>query len=158
MPDHVSERRVWLPRPVAQVVALLADPAHRALVQPGTGLTWLAPPPAALEAGALLDFRVGLGGVRARWRVIVREWDPPHRMVEAGLWGPFARWEHRCRLAAGPEAAGGPPGTWLDDALVYRAAAGPLGRAWHALAARRALHRAFDARAARLRAWAREGY
>ena len=35
-----------------------------------------------------------------RWRVMVREFDPPYRFVDVQLWGPFARWEHRHRFVA----------------------------------------------------------
>jgi ligand-binding SRPBCC domain-containing protein len=157
MADHLLERRVWLPRPRAEVFALWSRAAHRPIVQPGWGFRWRAAPPERLAPGALLDFRVRMVGLSARWRLMVRELDEPHRVVEVALWGPFARWEHRCRLAAGAEAPGGPGGTWVVDVLAYRLAAGPLGELWLAAGGARALDRAFGARDRRLLAWSGAG-
>ncbi len=152
MAHHVLERRLWLPRPRSEVFGVIASTAERALVQPGSGFAWLAPPPDPLPAFGLLDFRVRLLGVRARWRVIVREIDPPSRLVEAALWGPFPLWEHRCLLAPGPGGPDGAPGTWLRDTLLYRLPLGPLGEWAHRAGAGTRLARAFDARERRLAA------
>ena len=153
MPDYIIERRVWLPRPRAQVFAFFAEPRNIARVQPAWARpTWLAEPPSRLDAGALLDFTVRMAGVSVRWRVMVREFDPPFRFVDVQLWGPFARWEHRHRFLEGALGAGpGPVGTWIEDRLTYRLPWGPLGRAAHALGAGRRIAALFDFREARLR-------
>ena len=66
-----------------------------------------------------------------RWRVMVREFDPPYRFVDVQLWGPFARWEHRHRFdrAAAARRPGGPgiTGTWVKDRVTYRLPLGALG-------------------------------
>src|SRR6266508_3403513 len=137
MADYIIERRLWLPRPRSDVFAFFVDPRNLGAVQPGWAQPiWLAEPPARLEAGALLDFAVRMAGVSVRWRVMVREFDPPFRFVDVQLWGPFARWEHRHRFLEGPESDGqGPVGTWMEDRVTYRLPWGPLGRAAHALGA-----------------------
>ena len=154
MADHVLETRFWLPHPRVRVFEALTDPRHLALVQPeSAGLRWLAPPPERLAAGSVLDFSVRVLGLPVHWRVIIREWDPPYRFVDAQLWGPFARWEHRHRLLEGPERPGdpGPDGTWLEDRVTYRLPAGPLGRVADALFAGRRIARLFAHRERRLR-------
>jgi ligand-binding SRPBCC domain-containing protein len=153
MADYLLERRFWLPRPRTEVFEFFAEPRNLALVQPsGAHLRWLSAPPAVLAAGAVLDFRVRLLGWPIRWRVMVREFDPPYRFVDVQLWGPFARWEHRHRFLEGPEADGqGPVGTWMEDRVTYRLPAGPLGRAAHALGAGRRIDALFEFREARLR-------
>src|SRR5438094_493712 len=133
MADHVLERRVWLPRPRAEVFAFFADARNLALVNSPTGrLRWLTPPPR---------------------RVFVREFDPPRRFVDVQLWGPFARWEHLHRFVEGPpaEGAGGPAGTWVEDRVTYRLPLGALGRLAHALAVERKIAGLFDYRERRLR-------
>jgi ligand-binding SRPBCC domain-containing protein len=153
MADYVLERRFWLPRPRAEVFQFFAEPRNLALVQPpGAHLRWLAEPPAGLSAGAVLDFRVRLLGWPTRWRVMVREFDPPYRFVDVQLWGPFARWEHRHRFVAGPSDEGGPgiTGTWVNDRLTYRLPLGLLGNLAHALAAGRQITGLFDHRDRRL--------
>ena len=153
MADYVMERRLWLARRRPEVFAFFADPKTLAAVHPDWARPrWLVEPPARLDAGALLDFSVAVAGLRVRWRVMVREFDPPFRFVDAQLWGPFARWEHRHRFLEGPEREGdGMPGTWVEDRLTYRLPMGPLGRAAHALGVGRRIAGLFQYRDRRLR-------
>jgi ligand-binding SRPBCC domain-containing protein len=154
MADYVLERRLWLPRPRPEVFAFFADPSNLALVHPpSSGLRWLAPPPETLSAGAVIDFSVRVAGWPVRWRVFVREFDPPNRFVDAQIWGPFARWEHRHRFLDGSdtEEARGGPGTWIEDRLTYRLPVGPLGRLAHRLGVERRIVDLFDYRERRLR-------
>src|SRR5258705_8410731 len=139
MADYVLERRMWLPRPRADVFAFFADPRNLTRVTPRSGgFRWVTPPPPMLAASAVLEFRTRMLGVSLRWRVFVREYDPPYRFVDAQLWGPFARWEHRHRFLEGPETeTGSVPGTWVEDRVTYSLPWGPLGRAAHALCAGR---------------------
>jgi ligand-binding SRPBCC domain-containing protein len=149
MADHVLERRTWLPRPRPEVFAFFADPSNLALVSvPSARLRWVAPPPSTLAAGAALDFRIRLCGLPVRWRVFVREFDPPYRFVDAQLWGPFARWEHRHLFLEGPP--GEPIGTWVEDRVTYRLPLGAVGGLAHALGAGRSIARVFDYRERRL--------
>ncbi len=152
MPDYVLERRVWLPRPRPEVFGFFADPHNLSRVQPVWARPrWLAAPPARLAAGAVLDFRVPT--LPGAWRVIIREFDPPYRFVDAQLCGPFARWEHRHRFVEGSEGGepGGAPGTWVEDRVTYRLPFGVLGRVAHAVGVGRRLRRLFDYRDGRLR-------
>jgi ligand-binding SRPBCC domain-containing protein len=151
MADHVLETRFWVPRPRAEVFAFFADPANLARVTPR--LRWLAPPP-PLEAGAVLDFRVPLLGVPTRWRVMIREWDPPYRFVDALIFGPFPRWEHRHRFLEGPEGdeMGARPGTWVEDRVTYRLPGGPLAAALDAMGASGRVATAFRRREGQVRA------
>jgi ligand-binding SRPBCC domain-containing protein len=170
MADFVLHRRVWVPRPRSEVFAFLADPRHLADVNPpGAALRWLAPPPAALTAGAVLDFSVRAWLVRTRWRVLIREFDPPYRFVDVQVRGPFRRWEHLHRCVEGPEraelagaapaeaharhdvSADGPAGTWIVDRVTYGLSLGVLGRVGHAAVVGRQLAGVFDYRARRLR-------
>jgi ligand-binding SRPBCC domain-containing protein len=155
MTDHVLERRFWIPRPRGEVFEFFADPAHLDRVHPrSVRLRWLAPPPARLSAGAILDFRASLLAVPTRWRVMIREFDGPYRFVDVQLWGPFARWEHRHRFVEGPPPAGEAeaPGTWVEDRITYQMPLGPVGELAHALIARRRIAALLDYRERRLRA------
>jgi ligand-binding SRPBCC domain-containing protein len=149
MADHVLERRLWLPRPRPEVFAFFADPSHLSLVTPpSAGFRWLAPPPSTLTAGAVLDFSIRFCGWPVRWRVFVREFDSPHRFVDAQLRGPFARWEHRHVFVEGPPE--GPTGTWVEDRVTYRLPLGAPGRLALQVAAKRSIARVFDSRDRRL--------
>jgi ligand-binding SRPBCC domain-containing protein len=153
MADYILERRVWLPRSRNDVFEFFADPRNLPLIQPRWARPhWISEPPTRLGVGAVLDFHVP--GLPGNWRVIVREFDPPHRFVDAQVRGPFARWEHRHRFVEGParDEPSAPAGTWVEDRVTYRLPLGPLGRAIHALGAGRRIRRAFDYRDRRLAA------
>jgi ligand-binding SRPBCC domain-containing protein len=154
MADHILERRFWLPRPRPEVFEFFADPRNLAVMTRASArLTWLAPAPERLAAGSVLDFSIRVAGLPFSWRVMVREFDPPYRFLDAQLWGPFARWEHRHRFVDAPEREGtaGPPGTWIEDRVTYRLPLGPLGNFVHALGAGRRITAAFEYREARAR-------
>ena len=147
MADYILERRVWLPRSRAVVFEFFADPRNLERIQPAwVRPRWLAPPPARLSAGAVLDFRAA--ALPGRWRVIVREFDAPFRFVDAQVVGPFARWEHRHRFTEGEAGEGG---TWVEDRVTYRMPLGPLGTVVHAAGGGHLIRRLFDHRDRRLR-------
>ena len=133
MADHVMESRVWLARPRPDVFAFLADPSNLARVMPPALRLRLLTPGVRMDAGAVLDFRLAWLGVPLRWRLFVREWDPPYRFVDVQVNGPYARWEHRHRFLEAPG------GTWVEDRVTYRLPLGALGHAAHALVVRRQL-------------------
>jgi ligand-binding SRPBCC domain-containing protein len=142
MADHVLESRLWLARPRPDVFAFLADPANLARVMPFP--VRVLTPRVRMEAGAVIDLRIGWLGVPLAWRMFIREWDPPYRFVDVQVRGPCARWEHRHRLL---EQDGG---TWIEDRVTYRLPLGPLGHAAHALLVGRQLRAAWAYRRARL--------
>ena len=144
MADYVLESRLWLARPRPDVFAFLADPANLARVTPPSLRVRVLTPDVRMEAGAVVDFRIAWLGVPLRWRMFVREWDPPYRFVDVQVNGPCARWEHRHRLLE--DGAG----TWVEDRVTYRLPAGPLGRAAHAILVGRRLRAAWDYRRDRL--------
>ena len=147
MADYILERRVWLPRPRAEVFEFFADPRNLERLHPAWARPrWVTPPPARLAVGAVLDFRAAW--LPGRWRVIVRELDAPYRFVDAQIKGPFARWEHRHRFTEGGEGEGG---TWVEDRVTYRLPLGPLGRLAHGLGAGARVRALFEYRDRRLR-------
>jgi len=147
MADYILERRVWLPRPRPEVFEFFADPRNLERVHPAWARPrWLAPPPARLAPGAVLDFQAAW--LPGHWRVIVREFDAPYRFVDAQVNGPFARWEHRHRFTEGAEGEGG---TWVEDRVTYRLPLGPLGRLIHGLGVGRRVRALFEYRDRRLR-------
>jgi len=145
MADHVLEFRVWLPRPREEIFPFFADPRNLKVLDP----PWLRPallssPPDPLEAGTVFDFRIRWLGIPLRWRVLIREYDPPYRFVDVQVRGPYARWEHRHLFRAEKG------GTSVEDRITYRLPLGPLGRLLHTLWVRRQLAAIFAHRRRRL--------
>jgi ligand-binding SRPBCC domain-containing protein len=135
MGDYIVESRMWLPKPRDEVFAFFSDPTNLLRVSPPRlGLRLLAPPP-PMTAGATYDLGFTWLGVPFRWRVFMREYDPPFRFLDVQVRGPYARWEHRHLFLA--ESGG----TTLEDRIVYRLPLGLLGNAAHALFVKRLLTR-----------------
>src|SRR5688572_3405170 len=94
MADFIVESRMWLPKPRTEVFAFFADPVNLpSLMPPSLGVRLAAAP--AMSAGAVFDLRLVWLGIPLRWRVFVREYDPPVRFLDVQVRGPYARWEHR---------------------------------------------------------------
>jgi ligand-binding SRPBCC domain-containing protein len=144
MADHVMESRLWLARPRPEVFAFLADPANLPRVMPPSLRVRLLTPSVVMQAGAVLELRMTWLGVPLRWRLFVREWDPPYRFVDVQVSGPYARWEHRHRLL---EEGGG---TWIEDRITYALPLGKVGGTLHALLVGRQLRAAWTYRRERL--------
>lgn len=144
MADHVLETRVWLARPRAQVFAFVADPRNLARLSPPALRLRLIGATGPLQAGAVLDLGARWLGLPVRWRIYIREYDPPYRFVGVQVRGPWARWEHRHQFLDGDG------GTWMEDRVTYRLPLGPLGHALHATLVHRQLCAAWAFRQARL--------
>lgn len=146
MADYILESRMWVARRRPDVFAFFADPGNLAAVAPPWLRVRLDAPCPVMAAGAVIDLTVRALGVATRWRIFVREWDPPYRFVDVQLRGPFARWEHRHHFL---EENGG---TWVEDRVTYRPPLGVLGRLAHALVIGRRLRAAWAWRRRRVEA------
>jgi hypothetical protein len=145
MADFIVESRMWLPKPRAEVFAFFADPRNLpSLAPPSFRVRLVTMPPPAMAAGAVFDLRLAWLGVPLRWRVFVREYDPPVRFLDVQVRGPYARWEHRHLFF--PEG----DGTCVEDRIVYRLPLGAVGRLAHALLVGRQLRALWDYRRRRI--------
>ena len=75
-----------------------------------------------IEKGTLIDYRLRIHGVPARWRTLISEWSPRRRFVDEQLKGPYARWHHQHDF----EELGG--GVRLRDVVHFKLPMGALGR------------------------------
>ncbi len=142
---HVLERTLVLPRPRDEVWAFFADPHNREAITPDfRRFHVVTPRPVATATGALIDYRLSLGGVPFRWRTRIEDVLPGARFVDVQLRGPYRRWRH---LHTFEDAPGG---TRVGDRVEYELPLGWLGDLAHAAFVRRALRRIFDHRAARV--------
>lgn len=86
----------------------------------------VTPRPIEIREGALIDYRLGLFGVRFGWRTEITVWEPPYRFVDEQVRGPYRRWHHTHTFVEEP-GPGGAPGTRMDDLVRYELPLSPLG-------------------------------
>lgn len=72
-----------------------------------------------IQEGTLIDYRLKIHGVPAKWRARIEDWQPPKRFVDLQIKGPYSLWHHTHEF----EKLG--DGTLMTDRVRYRL---PLGR------------------------------
>jgi ligand-binding SRPBCC domain-containing protein len=137
---HLLEREQLLPHPVAEVFPFFADARNLERLTPAL-LRFRVLTPGAIEmkAGALIEYRLRLHGVRVDWLTRIEEWEPGVRFVDMQLAGPYRLWHHTHSFEAVGEE------TLMRDTVRYALPAWPAGELAHPLV-RRDLAAIFDFR------------
>jgi ligand-binding SRPBCC domain-containing protein len=144
---YLIEREQWLARPIEEVFGFFGDATNlEALTPPWLHFSITTPPPIAMSAGTLIEYRLRWHVIPLRWTTLIEAWEPPHGFVDTQLRGPYQLWRHTHTF----ESRTG--GTLILDELRYRLPLGRLGDALHRLLIRRDLEAIFDSRARRVRA------
>ncbi len=138
--DRVYEREQLVPFALDEVFDLFSDARSLELITPRWLRFGIVGTPPAIEAGALIRYRLSFRGVPIRWTSRIAVWEPPRRFVDVQVRGPYSLWEHTHSF----EAVGG--ATRIGDRVVYRQPLGPLGDLAERLFARRDIERIFDFR------------
>ncbi len=141
MKIYTLKREQVVPRRLDDVFPFFADPQNLArLTPPSLGFVILTPSPIATRQGALIDYTIGVLGVRTHWRTLISDYDPPHSFTDIQLKGPYLFWHHTHSFRQTDS------GTIIGDEVRYVMPFGILGRAVHALLVRRRLRQIFDFR------------
>ena len=145
-----------LPLPRPEVFAFFADAENlERITPPELAFEIATPTPIDIREGALIEYRLGLFGVRFSWRTEITAWEPPYRFVDQQLRGPYRRWHHTHSFVEerGPD---GRPGTRMDDVVLWELPLSPLGELAYP-AVRAQLARIFGYRTRRIHALLVEG-
>ncbi|MGI8421290.1 MAG: SRPBCC family protein [Gaiellaceae bacterium] len=143
MPEFVLERTQLVPRPLEETFAFFADARNLEAITPPWLHFRILELPESLEGGALLRYRISLGGIPIGWRTRIDDWRPPRSFTDRQLRGPYLLWEHTHRFR-------GVEGIEMYDHVRYRIAGGPLAPLVQRLLVGRLLSEIFDHRAQRL--------
>jgi ligand-binding SRPBCC domain-containing protein len=140
------ERVQLVPAPRDEVFAFFSLAQNLELLTPEfLKFRIVTPLPIAMKQGALIEYRIGLGGVPMKWLTEIREWVPGERFIDTQLRGPYRFWHH---LHEFKDAEGG---TEMRDCVDYELPFGPLGSLAHTLTVERMLKKIFDYRVAAVR-------
>lgn len=128
--------------PLEEVFRFFERPENlQRITPPELDFAILTPSPIPMHLGALIDYRIRLGGIPFRWTTYIACYEPPHRFIDVQLRGPYSFWHHTHRFhALEPEV------TLIEDEVLYLLPAGPIGNLMHRLWIRRQLDRIFDYR------------
>ena len=85
---------LWLPRRRDEVFRFFADARNLERITPPFIAFRIVGAPPEMRAGARIDYRIGLRGLRLTWQSEISVWDPPLRFVDEQRRGPYASWEH----------------------------------------------------------------
>ena len=130
---HRLHYTTHLPLPRAEVFPFFADAQNlAAITPPELAFEIVTPTPIDMRPGALIEYRLGLFGIRFGWRTEIVAWEPPYRFVDQQLAGPYKRWHHTHTFLdeLGPD---GRPGTRMDDVVLWELPLAPFGEAAYPL-------------------------
>ena len=148
---HRLHTTTHLALPRDEVFAFFADAENlERITPPELDFEITSPRPIDIREGALIDYRLGLFGVRFGWRTEIVRWEPPYRFVDQQLRGPYRRWHHTHSFV---EVAGdgGEPATRMDDEVLWELPLQPFGEVAYPLV-RAQLARIFGYRKQAIRA------
>ena len=124
---HRLHTTTVLPLPRADVFAFFADAQNlERITPPELAFEITTPTPIDIREGTLIDYRLGLFGVRFSWRTEIVTWEPSYRFTDQQLRGPYRLWHHTHTFV---EVAGadGRPATQMDDLVLWELPLWPAG-------------------------------
>lgn len=121
--DQELRTEFTLPLPRDRVFAFFSAAENlERITPPELKFRITTPLPIAMRVGALIEYRLRLGGVPFGWTTRIDAWEPPVRFIDVQLRGPYALWEHTHEFE---EVEGR---TRIRDRVRYRLPFGVLGR------------------------------
>jgi ligand-binding SRPBCC domain-containing protein len=143
--DYFIKTEVWLPYHIATVFDFFKNAENlQQITPPWLDFRIITPLPIKMEPGALIDYKLNLGGIPVSWKTEISVWEPPYRFVDSQLKGPYQKWVHTHTFV---EMGGG---TLMEDLVQYRVPGGLLAPLVHEAFVKRKVQEIFDYRKARI--------
>jgi ligand-binding SRPBCC domain-containing protein len=145
MTTYELRRETFLRAPLEEVFEFFSEARNlERITPPFLGFHVLTPEPIPMHAGTIIDYKLKIRGVPARWRTLIETWNPPFEFSDTQERGPYRLWHHTHRF----RAVDG--GTSMVDIIRYALPFGPLGRLVHRLQVRRDVEAIFEFREQRI--------
>jgi ligand-binding SRPBCC domain-containing protein len=138
------QREQFVPGEPAAIWDFFASPANLAKITPSQlRFEIVGPPPAAMHAGQMIEYRIGLlPGITTGWLTEITHVQPGRYFVDEQRIGPYKLWHHEHHFTPTPDHRG----VHMRDVVTYDVGWGPLGDVLHALWIGRQLDAIFDHR------------
>ena len=111
-----------LPLPRSEVFPFFAEAVHlERITPPELRFHIITPQPILIKAGTLIEYKLGLFGIRFSWLTRIARWSPPDEFVDEQVRGPYTLWIHTHRFT---ETKGA---TLIEDHVDYQLPFFPIG-------------------------------
>jgi len=138
---YTLKREQLIRSPVEDIFSFFENPENLSRITPSNlGFKIITPRPIDMKAGTLIDYTIIIYGIRAHWRTLITDYDPPRGFTDEQLKGPYSFWHHRHEFISTAD------GTIIRDTVTYALPFGILGRLAHVLYVKRQLQNIFDFR------------
>jgi ligand-binding SRPBCC domain-containing protein len=92
---HLLTSEQWISRPLEEVFAFFSKASNLERITPAElRFSILNPEPIHIVKGAIIDYRLRLGGLPFNWKTEITAWNPPFEFEDTQLSGPYALWVH----------------------------------------------------------------
>ena len=123
---------VVVPGSLEEVFAFFSNALNlEEMTPPQMGFKVLTPGPLEMRVGLLIDYKITVMGLPARWRSEITVWEPGVRFVDEQRRGPFRYWEHEHTFEQIEGESG--PAVRVGDHIQYAVPGGPLAPLVHRL-------------------------
>jgi ligand-binding SRPBCC domain-containing protein len=137
---HTLIREQWLPKEIEIIFDFFSRPENLQVITPPWLDFRIVESPHDLHVGSLIHYSLRWRSVPLRWTTKITAWDPPHRFIDAQIYGPYTLWEHEHRFCAENN------GTRIHDTVRYSLPFGFLGKLTHRGWVQSDLNKIFDFR------------
>ena len=106
----------WVPQPRDEVFAFFADAYNLERITPPFLRFYVRSiSTTTIQHGTEITYRLRLHRLPISWTSRIEVWEPPHRVTDVQIRGPFDLWHHQHEFAAVDH------GTSIQDTVRYRA-------------------------------------
>jgi len=131
MSTFIFRAEQYIARPIDDVFGFFSRAENlQELTPPWLHFRILSVDPNPVRKGTLIRYSLRWRVFPIRWTTEIVEWDPPHRLVDVQLKGPYRLWRHEHRFVSEGE------GTRMFDEVRYELPFGILGDLVHRLKVR----------------------
>jgi len=120
--DQLFTEKIWLNHPIDKVFDFFADEKNLEAITPSElQFNVLNMSTGKIRKNTIINYKLKIHGVPARWRTLIKVWNPPYEFVDNQERGPYSKWHHTHSFS---KVKGG---TLMDDNVIYRLPLGFLG-------------------------------